>query len=205
MTRLEHDARHPRLAMDADGPANAKTHERTEDAATAVQVMHGDSFSACQVDPGSMINSTSFAMMAEPLALPCRDKVVVESGDAAPKSCLPSLKMRSPTASRGLVSTGKTSTATKTTYSETPLRLYATEETDPNGKNVRTSISYASYDSSFWKLLAALSCVRVIETKPMQNRTFDSGGSQHRLRACPVLGSWRALLCGEVIRAGLAR
>ena len=34
--------------------------------------------------------------------------------------------------------------------------------------------------------------------------TFDPGGSQGRLRACPVLGSWRALLCGEVIRAGAA-
>ena len=32
--------------------------------------------------------------------------------------------------------------------------------------------------------------------------TFDPGGSQGRLRACPVLGSWLALLCGEVIRAG---
>ena len=36
LTRLEHDARQPRLAMEADGPANAETHERTEGAATAV-------------------------------------------------------------------------------------------------------------------------------------------------------------------------
>ena len=28
----------------------------------------------------------------------------------------------------------------------------------------------------------------------MQNRTFDPGGSQGRRRACPILGSWRALL-----------
>ena len=34
----------------------------------------------------------------------------------------------------------------------------------------------------------------------MQNRTFDPGGSQGRLRACPFLESWRVLLCGEVIR-----
>ena len=27
---LEHDARQPRLAMEADGPANTKTRERTE-------------------------------------------------------------------------------------------------------------------------------------------------------------------------------
>ena len=33
---LEHDARQPRLAMEADGPANTKTRERTEDATEAV-------------------------------------------------------------------------------------------------------------------------------------------------------------------------
>ena len=38
----------------------------------------------------------------------------------------------------------------------------------------------------------------------MQNRTFDPGGSQGRLRACPILGTWRALLCGEVVRVGAA-
>ena len=69
LTRLEHDARQPRLAREADGPANTKTRERTEGAATAVQAMHGDSFSACRVDPGLMTNSTSFGMMGEPPAL----------------------------------------------------------------------------------------------------------------------------------------
>ena len=113
MTHLEHDARHPRLAMMADGPANTKTREHTENAATAVQAMHGDSFSACRVDPGPMTNSISFGMMAEPPALPCRDDVVVESGDAAPKSCLPSLEMHSPSAADGLLPTGDTSTATQ--------------------------------------------------------------------------------------------
>ena len=29
---------------------------------------------------------------------------------------------------------------------------------------------------------------------------FDPGGSKGRLRACPFLGTWRALLCGEVMR-----
>ena len=94
VTSLEQDARQPRLAIEADGQANTKTRECTEGATTAVQAMHGDSFSACRVDPGPMTNWTSFSMMAEPLALPCRDDVVVESGDAAPKSCLPSLEMR---------------------------------------------------------------------------------------------------------------
>ena len=45
---------------------------------------------------------------------------------------------------------------------------------------------------------------RVVETKFRQNRTFDPGGSQGHRRACPLLGSWRALTCGEVMRAGAA-
>ena len=43
LTRLEHGTQQPRLAMEADGPANTKTRNRTEGAATAVQVMRGDS------------------------------------------------------------------------------------------------------------------------------------------------------------------
>ena len=38
----------------------------------------------------------------------------------------------------------------------------------------------------------------------MQNMTFDPDGSQGRLRACPFWGSWRALVCGEVMRVGAA-
>ena len=113
----EPDARQPRLAMESDGPANTKTRERTEGAATAVQAMHGDSFHACRADPGPK-TSTNFGVKAEPPALPYRDDVVVESGDAASKSYLPSLEMRSPTAAGGLVPTGETSTATETTVKE---------------------------------------------------------------------------------------
>ena len=36
VTSLEHGARQPRIAIEADGPTNAKTRERTEGAATAV-------------------------------------------------------------------------------------------------------------------------------------------------------------------------
>ena len=84
---LAQDARQPRLAMEADGPSDTKTRERTEGAAKAVQAMHGDSFSANRVDPDP-ICSTSFGVKVEPPALPCRDDVVVENGAAAPKSCL---------------------------------------------------------------------------------------------------------------------
>ena len=163
-----------------------------------------------------MTTSTCFGMMAEPPALPCRDDVVVESGYAAPKSCLPSLEMRSSIVAGGLVSTGEASTSTDTCFTATetnlnqpPLRFYTTEETNPEEdskkENVRTSTPYTSYDSSVFQesnLSAAPYCRRVVETKSRQNRTFDPGGSQGHLRACPFLGSWRALVCGEVIRAG---
>ena len=118
--------------MEADGPANTKTREGTEGAATAVQAMRGDSCTTEQrVQDGPMTNSTSFGVKAEPPALPCRDGVVVESGDAAPRSCLPSLEMHSPTAAGGLLPTGEASTATRTTSNESLLRFYPTEEINP--------------------------------------------------------------------------
>ena len=205
---LEHEAWQPRLAMEADGPANTKTYERTEGAATAVQAMRGDGFSARWVEPGPNTNLASFGVKAEPPALPYRDNVMVESGDAAPKSCLPSLKRRSPTAAGGLLPTGEASTATRTTSNEPLLRFYATEEMNPEEdskkENLWTSILSACYDGSFWKLLAAPYCRRVVETKFRQNRMFDPGGSQGHLLAWLFLGSWRVLVCGEVIWAGAA-
>ena len=131
---LEQDARQPRLAMEADGHANTKTRERTEGAATAVQAMRGDSFSARRVEPGPNTNSTSFGMMAEPPALPCRDDVVVESGGAAPESCPLSLEIRSSTAAGGLVPTGKTSKATETTVNKPLLQFYSTKEENSKKK-----------------------------------------------------------------------
>ena len=46
LVRLEPGTRQPRLTIEADGPANRKTRERTEGAATAGQAMHGDSCTA---------------------------------------------------------------------------------------------------------------------------------------------------------------
>ena len=114
LTRLERDVRQPRLAMKADRPANTKTGERTESAATAVQAMHRDNCTAQRVKDGPNTNSTSFGMMAEPLDLPCRDGVLVENDDVSLKLCVPSLKMRSPTAARGLLLTGEASKAAST-------------------------------------------------------------------------------------------
>ena len=184
--------------METDGPANTKTRERTKDAATAIQALHGDSCTAQKVQDRPN-TSTSFGVKAEPPDLPCMEDVLVENGAAPHKSCLPSLEMRTTTAAGGLLLTGKTSTATETTFNESLLQFYSTEEANCK----KTSTPYLSYNSSVWNLLAASSCRRV-ETKSGENRTFDPGGSQGRLRACLFLGSWRALLCGEDMRAGAA-
>ena len=115
--------------MEADGSASTKTREGMEGTATAEQAKRGKRFSACRFEPGPKPNSTNVGMMAEPPALPCRDDVLVENGDESPKSCFQSLEMRSPSAAGGLVPTGKTSTATETTFNQSPLRFYMTEET----------------------------------------------------------------------------
>ena len=193
--------------MEADGPADTtKTRERTEGTATAVQAMGGDCFSARRVEPGPTTNSTSFGVKAEPPAFPCRNYSVVECGAAASESCLPSLEMRSSIATGGLVPTSEASTASETTLNEPPLRFCPTEETDLEPNCEKTSTPYASFESSsfFWRLIAVPHCQRVVDTKSRQNRTFDPGGSRGHLHACPFLGPWRALVCGEVLQAGEA-
>ena len=145
LASLEHDARRPRSAMEADVPADEKTRERTEGAAKAVQAKHGDSCTAKRVQDGPT-TSTCFDVKAEPPALPCRNNVLVENGAAAPKSCLSPLEMRSTTAAGGLLPTGQASTITKTTFDEPTLRFCSTEETNSE----RTSTQYALYHSSFW-------------------------------------------------------
>ena len=144
LTSLEPGARQPHLAMMADGSANMKTRERTEDAAIAVQAMHGDSCSADRVDPDPMC-STSFGVdcVGPPAPFCLGENVLVDNRAAAPKSCLPSLEMRSPTAAGGLHPTGEASTAAKTTYNKTPRRLYATEETNPKETNLWTLVPSA--------------------------------------------------------------
>ena len=194
---LEHDARQPRLAMVLDRRANTKTRERTEGVAKAAQAKHGDSCTEQRVYDGPKI-STCFGVMAEPPALPCRDDVVVENGAAAPKSCLPSLEMRSPTAAGGSLPTGEASIATMTTYNQPPLRLYSTEETDSKKTNLRARIIYVSYDSSFLPAAPPAGGSRQNPGKTIRLVLAVLG----RLRACPFLRTWRALLCGEIMRVG---
>ena len=203
LTRLEHGARQPRLAMEANGQADTRTRERTEGAATAVQAMRGDCFSARRVESGPTTNSTSFGVKAEPPALPCGDDVVVESGPAASESCLPSMEMRPSTAAGGLVPTGDASNASETTSNKPPLRFCPIEKTDLKAKNLWTSVPSASYNSSSFRRLSATPyCRRIVDIKSGQNRTFGPGGSRGHLRACPFLGPWRALVCDEDLRAG---
>ena len=143
---LAHDAQQPRLAMEADGQADTKIRERTKGAATAVQAMHGDSCSANRVDPDPMCSTSFGDDCTGPPALSCsRENALVDNSAAAPNSCHLPLEMRTTTAAGGLLPTGKTSTATKTTFDHPILRLCLTEET-----NLRTPTQSVSYDSSFF-------------------------------------------------------
>ena len=189
VTSLEHGARQPRLAIEVNGYANTKTQEGTEGSANAGQAMRGDSCTAEQKVQDGPKTSITLGVEVEPPGLPCREDVLVEDGATAPKSCLPSLGMRTATAADGLVPTGKTSTATETNFNQPPLRFCSTEETDLEANCKKTPTLYVSYDSSAFQdsnLLAAPYGRRVVETKSRQNRTFDPGGSQGHLRACPV-------------------
>ena len=122
LTRLERDARQPRLAMEADGLANTKTRKRTEGAATAVQAMHGDSCSANRLDPNPMCSTSFGDDCTGPPAPPCSgENALVDNGATAPKLCLPPLEMRTTTAAGGLPPIGETSTATKITFNQPSL------------------------------------------------------------------------------------
>ena len=155
LASLKQDAQQPRLAMETDVKTDKKTRKRTESAATAVQTKHGDSCSGKRVQVG-LKRSTSFGVKAEPLALPCRDDVLVENGAAAPKSYLSPLEMRTSTTAGGL-----------------PLWFCPTVE-----KKMGTSILYTSYDSIFWWINNQQAPVwpRAIETKLGKNLVFDPGG-----------------------------
>ena len=161
--------------MEADKHANNKTQERTEGAATAVQAMRGDSYTAEQKVQDGPKTSITFGVEAEPPDLPCKEDVLVEDGATAPKSCLPSLERHPTTAAGGLVLTGTTSTATDINFNQPPLRFCSTEETDLEANCKETSTPYVSYDSSAFQdsnLLAAHYCRRVVEIKSRQNKNF---------------------------------
>ena len=128
LASLEHHARQPRLAMEADVPADKKTRERTEGAATAVEAKHGETCSANRVGPDSMCLTSFDDDSTGPPALPCpRDDALVGNGAAAPKSCLSPLEMRLPIASGGLLPAGKAPTMTRIAFYQPRLRFCPTE------------------------------------------------------------------------------
>ena len=135
VARLEQIARQPRLAMEADGPADPKTRERTEGAAKAVQAKHRDSCTAQRVQDGPKI-STCFGVMVEPplslagMTFWSRTALWRPSRVSHPwrRAHQQPLVVHFPT--------GKASIATRTTLNQPPLRLYSTKET--NSKKTST-------------------------------------------------------------------
>ena len=113
---LEQDARQPRLAAVADVETDKKTRKRTEGVAAADRAKYnGDSSSARGVDNGPT-NSTSFSMIAEPLALLCRDDALVDKGTEAPKPCLSPVDMRTLTVPGDLLPAGIVFAAIRTIF-----------------------------------------------------------------------------------------
>ena len=181
---LEQDARQPRLATEANKPTDTKTRKHMEDAA-ADQTKYGDSCSAKRVQVGPR-SSTTFGMRAEPPALPRRDDVLVDKGATMPKPCLTPVETHTLTDAGDFLPTSKASTATRIILYQPSSWFCQTEDI-----NSRTTTQYAMDYSSFWKM-------KVLATKLRQTLVFDPDGSTGRLCACLFLGTWRALLCGEV-------
>ena len=80
---LEHEARQPRLAMEADVKPDTKPCKRADDA-TADQGKINDSCSVKRVH-ARPTSSTNFVMPVELLALPGRDDFLVAKGTEVPK------------------------------------------------------------------------------------------------------------------------
>ena len=187
---LKHEARQPRLAAEADVETDKKARKRTEGAAAADRAKHtGDSSSAKRVDDGPT-SLTSFGKVVEPSpARPCRNDALVDKGAKAPKPCLSPAEMRTPPATGGRLPSGTASTAMRTILPLPFLWNFCPTE----DMKFRPTISiqlYATY-ISFQKM-------KILETKSRQTLVFDPGGCTGRLRTCPFLGEWHALLCGEV-------
>ena len=132
------------------------------------------------------MSSISFGMTAKPPALPRRDDVLVDKCTNVTKPCLSPVEMCTPTAAGGLLPAGTSSTVMRTIF---PRPLFLTASERPRKKAAAKQT--VSLHPPCWR--------RVIQTKSRQTLGFDSGGCTGRLRACPFLGMWRALLCGEVI------
>ena len=179
---LEQEARPPRLAMEADVPIDINTRKLMEKVSTK-RVISGDS-SSVQVDTDPMCLISFGDDSIGPRALPStRDGALVDNGAAAPKPCLSPAEIRTQIAAGGLLPTGTASTAMGTIFPR-PFFSWSLGETNKRTSRISNQLT------PFWR--------RVIQTKSRQTLVLDPGGSTSRLRAFPPLGTWRALLFGEV-------
>ena len=183
---LEHEARRPCLATEANVEPDTRTRKRTEGASAADRVMNGDS-SFARVDFVST-SLTSFGMIAEP---PAPEKSIgdalVDKDAEELKPCLLPVEMRTPTAAGGLLPAGTASTGMRTIFS----RLQSSWTL---GDMTKKRTSWTNFNQ-----LAPLCWRKVIQTKSRQTLVFDPGGCcSGRLRSCPFLGGRHALLSGWV-------
>ena len=118
---LEHEARQPRLATEADAPTDTKTRKRGEDVAAEERVISGITLFQ-QVNTDS-IHLTSFGEDSTgPPALPCsRDDALVDNGAATRKLCLSPVEMRTQAAAGGLLPASTASTAMRTIFPPPPF------------------------------------------------------------------------------------
>ena len=137
---LEHEARQPRLAMEADVETDKKTGKRTEGATSTDRAKHsGDSSSTRRVDNGPT-SLTSFGKIAEPPLAPetCIGDALVNKGAEAPKPHLPPVKVRMlSSAAGGLLPAGTASTAMSTLFPPPSLWNFCPTE----DMNFRTTTS----------------------------------------------------------------
>ena len=114
---LEHDARQPRLAMKADVKLDTKTRKRM-DGAAANRAKHSSSTKKVDASP---MSSTSFGMIAEPPALPCRDGTLDDKSTEAPKPCLSHVEMRTLTVAGGILPAGTDFSAMRAIFHQPPF------------------------------------------------------------------------------------
>ena len=197
---VEQDARQPRLAMEADGPANTKTRERTEGDAAAVQAIRGDRCSADRVDPDPTCSTSSGDDCTGPPAPPCSRENVLRCPNRIshpwrcahhqpPVAYFPPAK---PQRQRRSPSTSHLFGSARPRRRIQRRQMYGLQFHPPGTTTVSGEINclLPPPAGGLWR----------------QNR-YKIGRSiqavyQGRLRAYPFLGTWCALLCGEGFACG---
>ena len=187
----EHYARQPRYDIEANGPANTKTQERTEGAAKkAVKAMRGDSCNAEQMVQDGPKTSIIFGVEAGPPDLPCWEDVLVEERALRRPSRVSHPWRFAHHNSRRWLSSHRRILHSHGDHLQRATSSVLSDRGDESRGGLKdgkltdfNSIRLVRQHSNFWRLLAAPYCRRVVETKSWQNRTFDPGGSRGHLRS----------------------